>query len=516
MNLKDSLQNILNKINNYNDIDLAVIFTTYINCYGIKEFIPKKVVSGKYDEKSRTFITEQGESYCHLIDVMEGEGYMYRASVDIYRKRYPNIPDALIKRLFLYSVKQHRFNLALSSNKIPLIMFAKKNTNDIGKVVLDIELLAYYETFYPSFYNNIIKMANGEEIDVNLIPKEEEDKLEFSAKPINVKELYKEVTEKVIDQSEPIEQILTAIWKQYNNFDSNKSRNILIYGKSGVGKTEIFRIISQKLEIPYAIVNATDYTAVGYVGDSVSDMLIAVVNSADGDVKKAENGILIIDEIDKLSEPDRTGGQVNKKDVQQALLKILEDGTFYLNIGDKLSQTRVTFNTRNLLVIGMGSFSNIDLSTKKTVGFNSTSQKREYKDINTNDMMENGTIPELIGRFPVVVKMNELNKESFIKILTNVKSSVIAKNQPFFNNLGVKLLLQEGTINEIAEKAEKQATGARSLDEIVETALSKASFEIATNPNIYETLIITPETIKDNNKYTLVRRKADETKEKKL
>lgn len=510
MNLKDSIQKLINNVNDESK-ELAVIFTTYTNQYDIKEFIPIKVLSGKYDDQKKAFIAENGVPYYHLIDVMEGEGFMYRASLDVYRKSFPNMPELLIKKLFLLNLKKYRFNLALSNDGIPLIMTALKNSNSVGVAVLDIEMLAFYETFYPEFYNHIIMTAKGNEIDFESVNSPSKNENEFVMKPINIQELYNEVTSVVIDQNEPIEKILTAIWKQYNDFDSNKARNILIYGKPGVGKTEIFRIITKNLGIPCAIVNATQYTAVGYVGDSVSDMLVAVLNNANGDIEKAQRGILIIDEIDKLAEVDIRAGQVNKKDVQEALLKLIEDGTFYIKPNNQSADIKIKFRTNNLLVIGMGSFSGIDLTTKNSVGFNSEQKNKTYKEIGRKEMIANGIIPELIRRFPIIVQMNELNKESFIKILKNPKSSILAKNINFFDKKGIKLLLQKGTIDRIAEEALKfSELGASSLDEIVETALSRASFEIAMHPNEYEELVITPETINDNKVYRLVRRKSDE------
>ena len=512
MNLKDSIQNILNKINVSSDKELAVLFTTYINQYEIKEFIPIKVISGKYDESKKLFMSDDGKTYYHMIDVMEGEGYMYRASIDIYRKKYPNMPDVLIKKLFLLGIRKLRFNLAISKDEIPLIMFARIGTNDVGKAVLDSDLLAFYEMYYPNFYNKIMQMVRGDEVDEKTINGVQEE-VEFSMEPINIPELYNEVTSNVIDQDEAVKKILTAIWKQYNNFDENKSRNILINGNTGVGKTEIFRILTKRLQIPCAIVNATEYTAEGYLGKSVKDMLLILLRKANGNVKMAENGILIIDEIDKLAQTNSFSTQINQKDVQEALLKLLEDGTYYLEYNDENGIRKVEFNTKKLMIIGMGSFSRIKLTADKTVGFEAKSVAKKYKDITREDMIQNGMLPELIGRFPIVVQMNELTQESFIKILNNPKNSTLTRNKKFFDAQGIKLSLSEDTIKKIAEKAEKQKLGARALDEIVETSLSAVSFEIANNPDMYEEVIITPETIEDNKKYILRKKlKQDEKK----
>lgn len=321
---------------------------------------------------------------------------------------------------------------------------------------------------------------------------------------ININELYKKITNNVIGQEEPIQKILTAIWKQYNNFSDNKSRNILINGSTGVGKTEIFRILSKLLEIPCVITSATEYTGAGYKGSDIEDMFVKLIIRANGDIKKAEKGILIIDEIDKISESNSNTSQVNQRDVQEALLKVLEDGVFKVEYNKKIYE----FDTSKLMIVGMGSWSRIKEKKINSIGFSSSNQTNEQKnDITREEIIKNGMIPELIGRFPIIVQMNELDFNSLIRILEEVKNSALSLNKEFLERNGIKLTVTDDTLEAIANKAINQKFGARSLDEIVETALSEATFKIASNKELYSELIITPETIKDNKKYTLVRKR---------
>ena len=449
MNLKDNIDNLLNKFNK-DDKELIVVFRTIVDKVGETEYVPVKAVTGNYIENEETgecyFIGEDNTIYYHMLDVMHGEGYLFRARLENYRKAYPILPEILIKKLIVNSFKKVTFKLGYDADGVPIIFFFDKKS---GKnIVLDSETVAFYEEMYPEFYNSLFEKN---------VEKKEEEKIvavpEKQDKPLNIRELYEEVTSSVIDQDEPIKKILTAIWKQYNNFSSSKSRNILINGSTGVGKTEIFRVLSKKLDVPCAVVNATDYTAEGYVGQSVSDMLVTLLKRAGGNIEKAEKGILIIDEIDKLAESNKNSSQINQKDVQEALLKLLEDGTFYLRIGDNLSEKRIEFNTSNLMVIGMGSFSRIDLTPEKVVGFEAKKVEKKYKDITREDMINNGMLPELIGRFPVIVQMNDLNKESFIRILKNSNTSTLTKNQDFFGSQGIKLSINDEVIGLIAEKA---------------------------------------------------------------
>ena len=504
MNISDSIQKFKDKLIINNDCDLAAIFRTVLKPDGSSMYVPYKVVSGHYDSEKKCFIADDNTIYYHMIDIMNGEGYMYRANIDIYRKAFPNVPDVLIKKLFLLQLKKLEFNLTKSSEDIPVILFSKKGeaAGENNKAVLDLEILSFYEEEYPELYNKIIAAINGDEVDISELSKEDTAEEVVIESP-NIEELYNDVTSSVIDQDEPIKKILTAIWKQYGDFNSDKSRNILINGNTGVGKTEIFRVLSKKLNVPCAIVNATEYTAEGYVGRNIKDMLSILLKKANGNVKLAEKGILIIDEIDKLAQSNENASQINQKDVQEALLKLLEDGTYYIDYNDNGSTKKVEFCTKSLMVVGMGSFSRIKLNHAPVAGFESKNTTKKYKDITREDMIRNGMLPELIGRFPIIVQMNDLNKDSFIRILSNPKTSAITKNAEFFQSQGIKLSVSDDTLVAIAELAEKQALGARSLDEIVETSLSSASFEIAMHPDMYDELIISPETIKDNNMYTL-------------
>lgn len=233
-------------------------------------------------------------------------------------------------------------------------------------------------------------------------------------------------------------------------------------------------------------------------------MLTALLEKANGNLDKAERGILIIDEIDKISQTKDTSS-VNQRDVQENLLKMIEDGSYLVTYNG--SQT--TFETGRLMVIAMGSWSRIELEEEKVVGFEQKSKKRQYKDLTKEDFIKNGMIPELVGRFNIIVQMNELDYNSLLEILNRAKNSALNTQKEFFKKREIDLIVEEAAKKAIALKASNNNLGARSLDEIIETALSEASFEIATNPSAYEKLIITPDTIEDNKKYTLVKRKTN-------
>lgn len=495
-------------MNNLEEVkDIAILYKLKRNFENL-ECIPYKVITGIYNSEEEELIDEDGTPYRHII---EGNtyGFAARKSLREYNKQFPLIPTSILKKLILHYAKKFNYQLnQFGEENTPIINFCNKEKYNKENIFLDRDIIIFYITYYPESLSELeeqfgIKIIYEKQVDkensttLQIDNKEKEEKMD-----INVNKLYTEITKTVIDQNEPIKKILTAIWKQYNNFSPNKSRNILINGSTGVGKTEIFRQLTKKLDIPCYTANATEYTASGYIGKDISDMLKSLLDITNGDLKKAENGILIIDEIDKLSEANKSQSQVNQKDVQEALLKIIEDGKYDIMWHSK----KYTFDTSNLMVVGIGSWSRVELKTDKVVGFEQISKPKQYKDLTTEDFVKNGMIPELIGRFPIIIQMNELNHDSYIRII-NSDNGALQTNQEFLQKQGIKLIVTDEAKNEIALSAEKKGFGARSLDSIIETALSYASFEIASNPEAYNELIVTEETIKDNKVYTLKKKK---------
>ncbi len=502
--------------------ELAVIFKITHPSYGIGkqtiEFIPIKVIEGVFDQDNEVFTDKDNTIYHHLIDNPETYGFANCISIENIRKQYPHIPLPVVKALLLKNSRGYYYQLAqIVDDEVPVIIITSKQNPSKKTPLFDSTLLPYYLEYCPDLLKNYLKIEENEkqQEDKKIIKEAIEEHIKTAEiestssqnkdnQSIDINALYKELTSNVINQDEPIRKILVGIWKQYNDFSDNKSRNILINGSTGVGKTEIFRIIAEEIGIPTVIASAPQYSATGYIGRSVEDMLTALLEKADGNLDKAERGILIIDEIDKISQTKDTSS-VNQRDVQENLLKMIEDGSYLVTY--KGSQT--TFETGRLMVIAMGSWSRIELEEEKVVGFEQKSKKRQYKDLTKEDFIKNGMIPELVGRFNIIVQMNELDYNSLLEILNRAKNSVLNTQKEFFKKREIDLIVEEAAKKAIALKASNNNLGARSLDEIIETALSEASFEIATNPNTYEKLIITPDTIEDNKKYTLVRRKTN-------
>lgn len=496
---------------------IAILFKI-IPCEEEELFLlyPSNIIVGSLDEKGAT-ITDKNTSEFYLntdlaIKMGLENGMNLIVSPFQLKKYYKTLTLSeatkkfwidMTKKAYFYDLVDEDFTLHTLSKQdfYELYRVNYDDFNDLPNKGVLLSVLKGEITIDEMFE----KLGWNEEDNNDEIKEKIQKEVDYSEIPIS--NVINKVKESIVSQDEPIKRLVTAIYKNIIFDDPKAKSNILLYGPTGVGKTEIVKTLAKFFGLPIVIEDMTRFTDAGYKGASIDDILRDLYFNANEDINLAQKAIVVLDEIDK-----KAGGEseksFNKEDVLKSLLSLIEGGTFEVETSER-GET-ISFDTSQLTVIAMGAFSDLLQPIKKTnsIGFSNTNEKKDTtKEITVEDFIKYGLPVEFLGRFKSIIKMNSLSLKDLEKILKESDlSSLKILKQKFKDKLNIDLNISDEIIGKIALKAYERKTGARALNVIVDEMFEEILYQAFNNPKAIDTVSINKDTFENKHNFTMIKR----------
>ena len=373
-------------------------------------------------------------------------------------------------------------------------MVEKKKYNEKTEILLNkIQKLYEKSGMIDINFKDFLKKIK-ENSHLNILSKELINENNTSIEQLDIKKLYDILSYNIIGQEEAHKKILSTIWKNFSEH-SDKAENIFVNGPTGVGKTETFQILANSIDVPIIFEDCTKFIVAEEEGDYVEKILTDLFIASNGNINKTAHGIVVLDNIDKLASVASDMPTTNEV-LQIILLKMIDNYKYMIN--------NTILETKDITFVALGNYSGIERMNEPILGFNSPQIRKEYKDINFNDINDFGIIPEFLRCFPTLISMKALTQNDMKKILLESANSPLINLKKYYKHYGVSFTYDNNTILEIVNKAIQYDTGARGLQTVLTDTTFEADMEIACNKiGTFKELIISAETINNPKKYIL-------------
>jgi len=474
------------------------------------------IIKGFYDADTNFFVDEEGECYLHFDEYeptrQESEYFLGRLAIseylnEIINKNYSEFSEEYLSKFKKYYF-QCRSNGIICVDKESNKRYLYEDDNTIINREITIGVAEQLTEIIEGITEQITEQLQKENSEYDSLVQDHnasEQEITINKTPY---EIVTEMKEYLKGQDEAIIATVTNLY-QYLKFKNGAKNNMIIVGPSGVGKTFIFEVLAKILDLPLLIYSVPGLSQSGYVGKSVDEIITQLIASCNGDVKKAEQSIIILDEIDKIATQAGSNTKIGDGAVQNELLKLIEGDKRLVSIGQGIEKEEVEFDTSKIIFIGTGAFQEIfEETTKKTIGFGvESSPKKNDKKLTPEILAQYGIKREMIGRMPIIIQLRNLEEQDLCDIIMNGKESVLRKaEQLITQECGIQITNLNEMVHKIARDAINKNIGARGIKTTVANLMNKIYYEIFNYPGEYDELTFGENILTDPTDFKLTKK----------